>query len=208
MELDPLSMVAMAAGLAMDAFAVSISMGVTIKNIRPTQTARLALAFGGFQGLMPIIGYLAGRSISEYPWVAAYDHWIAFGLLSFLGGKMIYEARFLAGDEAADAATEPDPTKSLTLLVLAFATSIDALAVGASLALLRVTIALPALMIGVITAIFALVGVQIGQRFGASLGKRIEMAGGLALVAIGLRILIDHLMHPTPQELGRSMGIF
>jgi putative Mn2+ efflux pump MntP len=197
MRLDTFSMVAMGAGLAMDAFAVAISMGVTIKNIRPTQTARLALAFGGFQGLMPVVGYLAGRSLSEFPWVAAYDHWIAFTLLAFLGGKMIYEARFLSPDEDAKGASD-DPTKSLTLIVLAFATSIDALAVGASLALLHVRIALPSLIIGVVTAVFAVLGAQLGQRFGQSFGKKVEIAGGLALVAIGLRILIDHLMNPTP----------
>lgn len=199
-------MVAMAAGLAMDAFAVSISMGVSIKNIRTTQKARLALAFGGFQGLMPVIGYLAGRSISEFPWVAAYDHWIAFTLLAFLGGKMVYEARFLPGEEEESANQEPDPTKSMTLIVLAFATSIDALAVGASLALLRVKIFMPSLVIGLITALFATVGAELGQRFGQSFGKKIEVAGGVALIAIGLRILIDHLMHPAPQELGRSVG--
>ena len=139
--------------------------------------------------------------------MAAYDHWIAFTLLAFLGGKMIYEARFLPGDEDEPNAPN-DPTKSLTLVVLAFATSVDALAVGASLALLRVKIALPSLIIGVVTAIFAVLGAQLGQRFGQSFGKKVEIAGGLALVAIGLRILIDHLMHPTPQEVGRSLGLF
>lgn len=198
---DPVSLLLLAVGLAMDAFAVSIAMGATMPSLRPTQAARLALAFGGFQGLMPIVGYLAGRAFADQAWVAAWDHWIAFGLLAFLGGKMIYEARFLPGEEDAPR-PEGDPTKSATLIVLAIATSIDALAVGASLALLRVRILLPSVVIGATAAAFALAGAHLGRRVGPGLGRRVEVFGGLALVAIGLRILVDHLMHPTPAELG------
>jgi putative Mn2+ efflux pump MntP len=203
MPLDWVSMVFLAVGLAMDAFAVAIAMGVGIRELRPAQILRLAIAFGGFQGLMPIVGYLAGRGFREQAWVAAWDHWIAFGLLAFLGGKMVYEARFLPGGER-DATTAGDPTLSLTLVLLAIATSIDALAVGASLALLRVRILLPAVVIGVTAAAFAVAGAQLGRRFGPRLGKRMEIAGGLALIAIGLRILIDHLLHPTPGEIGQA----
>lgn len=195
-QLDLFSLFALAIGLAMDAFAVAISMGGTIKTLRPTQTLRLALAFGGFQGLMPVVGYLAGRTIAENPWIAAFDHWIAFGLLAVLGGKMIYEARFLEENEEA-AEAEGDPTKSVTLLLLALATSIDALAVGASLAFLRVKILTPSLVIGLVAALFAVVGARIGQRAGQRLGKKVEILGGLALIGIGLRILIEHLWQPA-----------
>lgn len=193
-QLDILTLFALAVGLAMDAFAVSISLGGAIRHLRPTQTLRLGLAFGGFQALMPVVGYLAGRTIAENPWVALFDHWIAFGLLAFLGGKMIYESRFLPeGDEHDDGL---DPTKSVTLILLAVATSIDALAVGASLAFLKVTILTPSLVIGLTAALFAMVGARLGQRVGKHLGKRVEVFGGLALIAIGVRILVEHLMHP------------
>ena len=201
MPLDFFSMLVLAVGLAMDAFAVAITLGAAIPRLRATQLLRLALAFGGFQGLMPVIGYLAGRSVREHPGVAAWDHWIVFGLLAGMGAKMIYEARFMAEDEAAPPAGG-DPTKSVTLIVLAIATSIDALAVGASLALLRVRILLPSIVIGSTAAAFAIAGAYLGGRFGQHLGKRVEVFGGLALIAIGLRILIDHLTHPTPAELG------
>lgn len=196
-QLDALSLTALSVGLAMDAFAVAITMGATMRKMRPTQMARLALAFGGFQGLMPVVGYLAARSLAEHEWVPAADHWIAFGLLAFLGGKMIYEARFLGESDDADEFAEPDPTKSGTLLILALATSIDALAVGASLAFLRVTIMMPSLVIGLTAAIFAMLGAELGQRIGQRWGKRVEIIGGIALIAIGLRILIEHLMNPV-----------
>ncbi|MNS18090.1 putative manganese efflux pump MntP [compost metagenome] len=196
-QLDTISLFALAGGLAMDAFAVAISLGGTIRNLRPSQTLRLALAFGGFQGLMPVVGYLAGRTVTENPWVAAWDHWIAFSLLAFLGSKMIYEAKFLGEDEE-ETFEGPDPTKSVTLVILAIATSIDALAVGASLAFLRVTILMPSLVIGLTAALFAVIGARLGQRVGQRLGKRVEILGGLALIAIGFRILIDHLKNPTP----------
>lgn len=192
--MDFISQVALSVGLAMDAFAVSVSMGVSLPNLRPTQTLRLAGAFGGFQCLMPIVGYLAGRTIAENEWVAAYDHWIVFGLLAALGSKMIYEARFLEEDEERrQPEQEKDPTKSVTLLFLAIATSLDAMAVGASLAFLHVGVFQPALVIGLITALFTVVGVRLGRRFGAHMGSKAEIIGGAALILIGLRILFLHL---------------
>lgn len=201
MPLDPLSMIFLAVGLAMDALAVAIALGATIQGLRTNQVLRIALAFGGFQGLMPIVGYLAGRTVQDNVWVMAFDHWIAFSLLAFMGGKMIYEARFLEDDPEVPAGTG-DPTKSATLVVLAIATSIDALAVGASLAFLRVRILLPSAIIGVTAAAFAVAGAYLGRHYGQRFGKRVEIFGGVALIAIGLRILVDHLMHPTPAELG------
>lgn len=206
MPLDFISMAALAIGLAMDAFAVAIALGATIPHLRAGQLLRLALAFGGFQGLMPIVGYMAGRSVREYPWVAAWDHWLAFALLAGMGAKMLYEARFLPDGEET-VTTSEDPTKGATLMVLAIATSIDALAVGATLAFLRVEILVPSLVIGATAAVFSVVGAYMGQRAGKRFGKKVEILGGLALIAIGLRILIDHLLHP--EETGQAIaGLF
>lgn len=203
MPLDLFTMLLLAVGLAMDSLAVAIALGATIQRLRTAQVLRLALAFGGFQGLMPIIGYLAASSLRENVWVAALDHWIAFGLLAGMGGKMISEARFLKDEAQAPANAAVDPTKGATLMLLAIATSIDALAVGASLAFLRVRILLPSAIIGLTAAVFAVAGAYLGRHYGQRFGKRVEIFGGLMLIAIGLRILIDHLMHPTPAELGR-----
>lgn len=196
MALDLFSLMVLAIGLAMDAFAVAISLGASIAHLRVKQLVRLALAFGGFQGLMPIVGYLAGRSLREHPWVAEWDHWMAFGLLASMGVKMLYESRFLPDDGEEASLSRDDPTKSVSLLILALATSIDALAVGASLAFIRVTILVPSLVIGGTAAIFSVVGAYVGQHAGKRFGKKMEILGGLALIAIGLRILIDHLLHP------------
>lgn len=191
-QLDLLTLFAMATGLSMDAFAAAVCIGGSIEKLRPTQTLRLALTFGGFQGLMPLAGYALGRAISDYPWIADYDHWIAFCLLLFLGCKMIVEARFML-DEDAEATLEGDATKSLSLILLAIATSIDALAVGASLAFLRVKILLPSLAIGLTTALFAIIGARLGHQAGKQLGRRVEVLGGCVLILIGARILAEHL---------------
>lgn len=191
MPLDLPSMLVLAIGLALDAFAVSVAIGATIRALRPAQVLRLALAFGGFQALMPLLGYLAARAVREQAWVAAWDHWIAFGLLAGMGAKMLYEARFLDDDAPAG-----DPTQGATLLLLAIATSVDALAVGASLAFVRVAILVPSLVIGLTAAAFAVAGALLGQRAGQAVGKPVEVLGGLALIAIGARILAEHLMEP------------
>ncbi|MEB3223797.1 MAG: manganese efflux pump MntP family protein [Candidatus Sericytochromatia bacterium] len=191
--LDPLTLLALAVGLAMDSFAVSIALGVSLPRVRTNQALRLALAFGGFQFLMPVVGYLAGKSVAGQQWVADYDHWIAFGLLAALGAKMIRDAGTPDEDEAGTAG-DGDPTKSPQLVVLALATSVDALAVGLSLALLHVTILLPSSIIGLTAAAFAIVGVHLGHRLGHHLERRAEVVGGLALIAIGLRILLEHLL--------------
>lgn len=192
MQLDFFTAFGIAVGLAMDAFAVSISMGVTLPNVRTNQVLRLALAFGGFQFLMPVVGWMAGRLFSDNAWVTQYDHWIAFILLAVLGGKMIYEARFLPEEE--EQCVEKDPTKSFTLILLAIATSIDALAVGLSLSLLRVRIFQPSVIIGLTAAGFSMVGVHLGRKFGHHLGSKMEIVGGLALIAIGLKILAEHTL--------------
>jgi len=182
-----LTLIGVAVGLAMDAFAVSIGAGLTLKTVDARQTLRLAWHFGLFQALMPIIGWLAGLSVER--WIAPVDHWIAFGLLAVIGGKMIHEA--LKDDD--EETRRGDPTKGWSLVLLSVATSIDALAVGLSLALLDVSIWWPAVVIGLVAGAFTTVGMQLGKRFGALLGRRMESVGGIVLIAIGVKILVEHL---------------
>ncbi|MEB3195667.1 MAG: manganese efflux pump MntP family protein [Candidatus Sericytochromatia bacterium] len=195
--LDLLSLLGIAVGLAMDAFAVSMAMGFALPRIRTNQALRLALAFGGFQFLMPVVGYLAAATIARHPGLTAWDHWIAFVLLVGLGAKMIHDARQESQEDPAATPNE-DPTKSIRLLLLAIVTSLDALAVGVSLGLLQVTILLPSTLIGLTAAGFSVVGLHLGHRFGGHLGRHADILGGLALMAIGARILHAHLMAPTP----------
>lgn len=171
----------------MDAFAVSIGAGLTLKTVDARQTFRLAWHFGLFQALMPVLGWLAGLSIAN--WIAPVDHWIAFGLLAVIGAKMIYEALKHSDDDGQ----RTDPTKGWSLVLLSVATSIDALAVGLSLALLDVDIWYPAVVIGLVAGAFTAVGMQLGTRFGALLGRRMEVIGGIILIAIGVQILVEHL---------------
>jgi putative Mn2+ efflux pump MntP len=182
-----LAILGIAVGLAMDAFAVAIGIGLKQCQVSPRTTLRLAWHFGLFQFFMPILGWLAGLTFAR--WITSVDHWIAFGLLAAIGGKMIYEA--LWGDEEKRA--ERDPTRGASLVVLSVATSIDALAVGLSLALLGVQIWYPAVIIGVVAFAFTAAGLHLGCRFGALLGKRMEIVGGLILIAIGVNILAEHL---------------
>jgi putative Mn2+ efflux pump MntP len=171
----------------MDAFAVSIGAGLTLKTVDARQTFRLAWHFGLFQAMMPVLGWLAGLSIAN--WIAPVDHWIAFGLLAVIGAKMIYEAL----KDADGDAPRSDPTKGWSLVLLSVATSIDALAVGLSLALLDVDIWYPAVVIGLVAGAFTAVGMQLGTRFGALLGRRMEVVGGVILIGIGVQILVEHL---------------
>jgi putative Mn2+ efflux pump MntP len=184
--MSTLTLIGIALGLAMDAFAVAIGAGLQLCGATPRQVFRLAWHFGLFQALMPIIGWLAGRTVSEY--IEPVDHWIAFGLLAFIGGKMIYEA--FQHDEEAEAC---DPTKGWRMVMLSVATSIDALAVGLSLALLGTSIWWPALVIGVVAGVMTIIGMELGKRFGALLGRRMEVVGGLILIGIGVKILVEHL---------------
>lgn len=179
---------AIAVALAMDAFAVSIATGVNLKRVGFRQMFRLSWHFGLFQALMPIIGWSAGASIRVY--IEHYDHWVAFGLLTFVGIGMIKEAF------VTDKNNKPikDQTKGWTLVMLSVATSIDALAVGFSISLLSVSIWVPALIIGIVAGVFSVVGLQIGERIGAAkrLGLYAETIGGVVLIGIGLNILYEH----------------
>ena len=179
------NLLGIAVGLAMDAFAVSIAVGLTIGGVTPRHVFRVAFHFGLFQFMMPILGWLAGSTISSY--VADYDHWLAFGLLSIIGGKMLLGAGSDAGEK-----TKPDPTRGWLLVVLSVATSIDALAVGLSMAFLRVSILLPCIVIGLVAASFSAVGITFANRIFRRWGRVAEVLGGCALILIGLKILISH----------------
>jgi putative Mn2+ efflux pump MntP len=175
-----------AVGLSMDAFAVSVVTGSVYRELKVRHALRMALFFGGFQAAMPIIGFLAGLSLKNY--ISAYDHWIAFGLLTFVGGKMIYESLRIESAEK-----NLDPANLLVLLALSVATSIDALAIGISLSMLMASIVGAALIIGLVTFALSYAGILIGKRFGHFFESRIEIVGGVILIAIGLKILIQHL---------------
>lgn len=176
-----------ALGLAMDAFAVCLCAGTTgfIAGSRPV--FRLAFHFGLFQALMPTLGWLAGFGVERY--IAAFDHWIAFGLLAFVGVRMARSG--LAADDDGPCI---DPSRGRTLIMLAVATSIDALAVGLSFAVLRISIVWAVIVIGVVAAFMSILGIRLGGRLGQTFGKRMEVVGGLVLVIIGIRVVISHLL--------------
>ena len=182
-----ISLIIVAFALAMDAFAVAIVTGLALNPLTRRHVFRLSFHFGLFQALMPVLGWLAGFAVQRY--IAEVDHWVAFALLAFVGGKMIVSAVRGEGGKAAGS----DPTSGWDLVLLSIATSIDALAVGLSLAIIGSPILLPALVIGVVAASLTAVGMKLGRRIGALWGKRVEVIGGLILIAIGLRILASHL---------------
>jgi len=177
-----------AIGLAMDAFAVAIGSGVVIGKITGRQIFRLGFHFGLFQAFMPVLGWLAGRSIQSY--IERWDHWIAFILLVIIGGKAIYSA--IKRDDS-EHSMESDPSRGMSLVMLSVATSIDALAVGLSFAVLAMDIWYPCLIIGVITAALTVLGMFLGSRLGARFGRKMEIVGGLVLIFIGFKILIEHV---------------
>ncbi len=155
-----------AIGLSMDAFAISITSGLIIKRLKLTHALKIALSFGIFQAIMPIIGWLAGITLKNF--IAGTDHWIAFGLLSFIGCKMIYESTKMEKNEK-----EFDPLNTYVLLLLSIATSVDALAVGLSLSLLKILIITPAMIIGIVTFLLCLIGVYVGDKFGHFFERKI-----------------------------------
>jgi manganese efflux pump family protein len=184
MELSWLSLVGIAVGLAMDAFAVSIAAGLAVDAVTPRRVFRIAFHFGLFQFLMPVIGWLVGERLAAY--FGHYDRWIAFVLLVYVGGRMLWEAR----REKKAENQGRDPTRGLTLVVLSIATSLDALAVGVSMALLKVTIWGPAVVIGIVTGLLSTVGITFGSRIGSRWERWAEAAGGLVLILIGAKVLL------------------
>jgi putative Mn2+ efflux pump MntP len=181
-----LEILAVAVGLALDAFAVSLGAAASGFAGNRRAAFRLAFHFGLFQAVMPLIGWLVGIQVAG--WVSAVDHWLAFGLLAFVGIRMIRSGLAPAGRFTAD------PSRGATLIMLSVATSIDALAVGLSLAMVGIRILLPCIIIGLVTASLSLVGIRLGAIVSARYGKLMEVLGGVLLILIGLRILLSHML--------------
>jgi manganese efflux pump family protein len=175
-----------ALGLASDAFAVSVSAGSTGATTKPRSMLRLSFHFGLFQFLMPVLGWLAGLSIERY--IQSFDHWIAFGLLLWVAVHMIRSAQ-----EDGERSVQKDPSRGMMLVILSVATSLDALAIGLSLALLQVSIWYPAVVIGIVTGVASFIGILLGQQFSQKTGKRAAVGGGILLILIAIRILLAHL---------------
>ncbi|MGB2582051.1 MAG: manganese efflux pump MntP family protein [Thermoplasmata archaeon] len=183
--MDFVTVILIAIGLSMDAFAVSIAKGISVERNRRRSVILLASLFGGFQGLMPVIGWFAGLGLRDM--IMEVDHWVAFGLLGFIGAKMIHDST------KSEEGKEGDVTLSVAL-VLAIATSIDALMVGLSFAFLEMPILIPVLIIGAVTFTLSYLGFIFGSRMGTVFGGKIKVLGGLILILIGIRILIEHLL--------------
>lgn len=184
--MDAVTIILVAIGLSMDSVAVAVSFGITRKSMNFSDATTLAFWFGGFQALMPLLGWLVGSNLKEM--IASVDHWTAFFLLAAIGLRMIYESFF--GKEKN---VGGDSLNIGTLFLLSVATSIDALVVGISLALIDVGIVTPIIIIGCITFVLSHIGVFIGKKVGRFLARKVGIIGGLILIAIGTKILLEHL---------------
>lgn len=180
----------MGVGLAMDAFAVSICKGLSMRKVNKKQCLVIGLFFGGFQALMPFIGWVLGSQFEQY--ITSIDHWIAFILLGFIGGKMVVEA-IREKDEAVEVGKMDPPLDLKEMFILAIATSIDALAVGITFAFLQVPIVEAISIIGITTFVISVIGVYVGNFFGNRYKKKAELVGGMILILIGVKILLEHL---------------
>ena len=177
-------------GLSMDAFAVAICKGLGMRRINYRHTFIIALFFGGFQALMPFLGWLLGRQFEAY--ITSFDHWIAFALLTFIGGRMIWEV-VRKKEDASNSASCGQKLDIKELLILAIATSIDALAMGITFAFLSVSIGKASGLIGCTTFVISALGVFIGNRFGAKYKDKASLTGGIILILIGCKVLLEHL---------------
>jgi putative Mn2+ efflux pump MntP len=184
---SPLVILGIALGLAMDCFAVAVGTSVTLRRATGRQTFRLAFHFGLFQFLMPVLGWLAGLTVANL--MVLFDHWVAFGLLTFVGGKAIFTGLRGNGEEVHAG----DPTRGASLVMLSVATSIDALAAGFSFAMLGVKVWGPSAVMGVVSGGVTVIGMEVGSRLGARFGRHVEILGGLVLIAIGIGILVKHI---------------
>ncbi len=187
-NVELLSIMAIAVGLSADCFAVALSGGISKRNHSWPRRLRVSFSFGLFQALMPVLGWLAGRTVVEF--IADYDHWVAFALLAIVGGRMLWESFRLERSEG----NEVDITRGLLLITLSLATSIDALAVGLSFAFLNVNIGVASLTIGAVAFLVTTIGFVVGKRASKVIGKRAETLGGLILLAIAFRILLSHVL--------------
>lgn len=177
-----------AVALAMDCFAITLGLACGSRGLTMKRAVRMAAYFGGFQFLMPVAGWFAGDRLMAL--IKDFDHWVAFGLLALIGGRMIYESFEMSEEEKA---CRPDQTQGSRLLVLALATSVDALAVGLSLGVIRTTILYPAAVIGATSFALTVAGARLGPVVGRVAGRRAELLGGLILIGIGIKILVEHL---------------
>lgn len=175
-----------ALGLAMDSFAISIACGITIKHLKINNALKIALFFGIFHAFMLVIGWLAGLGLEDF--ISGVDHWVAFGILTIIGCKMIYESVRMKRK-----GKEFDPLNVYVLLGLSIATTIDALAVGVTFAFLEISIVTPIIVIGIVTFVLSFGGVFMGNRMGHFFENKIKCVGGLVLILIGIKILIEHL---------------
>ena len=183
-----LSILLIAIGLSADCFAVALSGSISGRTLSFLQVFRVSLSFGLFQAIMPVLGWLAGRTVVEF--ISGYDHWLAFGLLAFVGSRMIWES-FRSKDGRRG---DTDISKGFLLLTLSIATSIDALAVGLSFAFLKINIVLASSTIGIIAFLVTTLGFVLGRKVGSLIGKRAEIVGGVILLGIGLRIILEHIL--------------
>jgi putative Mn2+ efflux pump MntP len=190
--MHPLTLLGIAVALAMDAFAVAIATGVSLKQVSLRQTFRLSWHFGLFQAMMPVIGWGVGASVHRY--MEAYAHWVAFVLLALVGSNMLKEAILADEDEDENAKPRKDATRGMTLVMLSVATSIDALAVGLSMSMLQLSIVTPAVVIGIVAGLFTIIGLHLGKRVARLtwLSTWAEIVGGLVLWLIGLNILREN----------------
>lgn len=185
--MDLLTIILIGIWLAMDALAVSVMSGVSLKKLHIKHALLIAFAFGFFQAIMPLIGWAIGLTLKDY--IQSFDHWIAFGLLAFVGGKMIYESFIIKEEEE-----EGNILDIRTLLILAVATSIDALAVGLNFAILQVSLLFAVAIIGLITFVLCFLGVYVGNRYGHIFENKLELIGGIILIGIGGKILMEHIV--------------
>lgn len=190
-----LSILALSFGLAMDAAAVAAARGLAAKRLRLANVLVVALFFGGFQAAMPLLGWWLGRQLG--PWVAEWGHWIAFALLAGIGGKMLHEVWEKDDSDALEAEADASALfGAREMFILAVATSIDAFAVGVTLPMLNAPMGLSLVTIGLTTGILSALALVAGRRFGAFLGRRLDAFGGVVLILLGLKILIEHLSAP------------
>ena len=186
--MDIYSLLLVAVGLAMDAFSVATVTGFNHKDISIGEASKMSLSFGAFHVFMPLLGWYAGSTVVLI--ISRYDHWVAFLLLLFVGGRMIYEA--FSDGTAAERLTS---LRNMDILLFSVAVSIDAVAVGLSFYLEKIRILVPALATGVVTALFTIVGIGIGNQTGRIVGKWSQVLGGVILIMIGLRIVLTHIFH-------------
>ena len=184
--MDTATILIIAVGLAMDAFSVAAVAGFVLKAFSKRHAFRLSFHFGLFQFFMPLLGWMAGLTVADL--IANYDHWVAFGLLTIIGCKMIHE-----GFADKKKPYRIDPTKGISLLVFSIATSIDALAVGLTFAFTKVEVLYPAILIGLVASLFTLLGFYLGSKSSRFFGEYVEVIGGTILIFIGIRILIEHI---------------